>query len=211
MPNGPIKPEELLPILDRILKRVAEESGIDFSVSEPRLKQRESPLSVEVRIYYRGPRNTPTPASIKLDLSALEKIVRPSALRKIAHPYPDELPHPAQIRCYSFEEVFAEKIRAMGERGCPRDLYDVINFFRRRDLQAQPELIRSVLIGKCKTKGVSVPTLTSIENSPYRDELESEWKNMLGHQLQLLPLFEQFWEELPRLNKFVIELMNRRA
>jgi len=50
LPNGLIKPEELLPILDRILKRIAEESGIDFSVPEPRLKQRESPLSVDVRI-----------------------------------------------------------------------------------------------------------------------------------------------------------------
>ncbi|MEA3432009.1 MAG: nucleotidyl transferase AbiEii/AbiGii toxin family protein, partial [candidate division WOR-3 bacterium] len=61
LPNGPIKLEELLPVLNRILKRVAEESGIDFSVATPRLKQRESPLSVEGRIYYRGPRNAPTP------------------------------------------------------------------------------------------------------------------------------------------------------
>lgn len=199
LPDGPIKPEELLPILKRILKRIAEESGIDFSVDELRLKQRESPLSVEARIYYRGPRNSRTPASIKLDLSASEKIVRPSVLRKIAHPYPDELPHPAEIRCYAFEEVFAEKIRAMGERSRPRDLYDIINLFRRRDLQSHPELIRSVLIEKCESKDIPVPTFKSIENSPYRDELESEWKNMLGHQLQVLPPFEQFWEELPQL------------
>jgi len=115
------------------------------------------------------------------------------------------LPHPAQIRCYAFEEVFAEKIRVMGERSRPRDLYDIINLFRRRDLQAQPELIRSVLIDKCKTKGISVPTLTSIKNFLYRGELESEWKNMLEHQLQLLPLFEQFWEELPRLFNWLKE------
>lgn len=28
-----------------------------------------------------------------------------------------------------------------------------------------------------------------------RAELESEWENMLGHQLPVLPPFEQFWEE----------------
>jgi len=133
------------------------------------------------------------------------QIVRPSILREVAHPYPDKLPQPAQIRCYAFEELFAEKIRAMGERGRPRDLYDIINLFRRRDLQTQPELIRSVLIEKCKTKGISVPTYSSIENSPYRDELESEWENMLGHQLQVLPLFEQFWKELPRLFNWLEE------
>ena len=205
LPDGPIKPEELLPILNGILKRVTEESGIDFSVATPRLKERESPLSVEGRIYYRGPRNAPTPASIKLDLSASEKIVRPSVLRKIAHPYPDKLPPPTQIRCYAFEEVFAEKIRAMGERSRPRDLYDIINLFRRRDLQTRPELIRSVLKEKCEAKGISVPTFMSIENSPYRDELESEWENMLGHQLQVLPPFEQFREELPQLFNWLEE------
>ncbi|MFQ5834598.1 MAG: WYL domain-containing protein [bacterium] len=50
-----------------------------------------------------------------------------------------------------------------------------------------------------------MPTFVSIENSPYRDELESEWKNMLGHQLQILPPFEQFWEELPRLFSWLEE------
>ncbi len=199
LPDGPIRREELLPILDRILKRVAEESDIDFSVAKPKFKERESPLSVEVRIYYRGPRRAPSPAGIKLDLSASEKIARSPVLREVAHPYPDELPHLAQIRCYAFEELFAEKIRAMGERSRPRDLYDIINLFRRRDLQDQSELIRSVLVEKCETKGVAVPSLTFIENSPYRDELESEWENMLGHQVQMLPPFDQFWEQLPRL------------
>ena len=28
-------------------------------------------------------------------------------------------------RCYSYEEVFAEKVRALAERARPRDLYDV--------------------------------------------------------------------------------------
>ena len=87
----------------------------------------------------------------------------------------------------------------MGERSRPRDLYDIINLFRRGDLQSHPKLIHTVLINKCKTKDVSLPTFTSIENSPYREELKGEWENMLGHQLQTLPPFEQFWEELPLL------------
>ncbi len=197
--DGPINVDELVPIIDRTLERIGEESGIDFSVAKPKFKQRASSQSIEGRIYYRGPRNARTPASIKLDLSALEKVARPSVLKKISHPYPDDLPNPAHIRSYSFEEVFAEKVRAMGERSRPRDLYDIINLFRRRDLQTHPKLIRTVLIEKCKTKGVPVPTYNSIKDSPYIDELEGEWQNMLGHQLQILPPFEQFWKELPLL------------
>lgn len=199
LPDGPERIDELVPILDRILGRIGEESGIDFSIARPKFKQRTSSSSVEGRIYYKGPRNARTPASIKLDLGKSEKVARPPVLRNIAHPYSDALPSPARIRCYSFEELFAEKIRAMGERSRPRDLYDIINLFRRGDLQSYPKLIQSVLIDKCKTKGVPVPTFGSIENSPYREELKGEWENMLGHQLQTLPPFEQFWEDLPRL------------
>jgi len=57
--------------------------------------------------------------------------------RDIAHPYPDG-PLPGKVRCYSFEELFAEKIRAMAQRARPRDLYDIINLFRRNDLRLYP-------------------------------------------------------------------------
>ncbi len=44
------------------------------------------------------------------------------------------LPLSGTVRCYSFKELFAEKLRAMGQRGRPRDLYDIVNLFRRNDL-----------------------------------------------------------------------------
>ena len=87
----------------------------------------------------------------------------------------------------------------MGERSRPRDLYDIINMFRRRDLRSQPKLIREVLVEKCQTKGVPIPTFVNLENSPFRSELESEWENMLAHQLPSLPPFDRFFGELPQL------------
>jgi len=158
-----------------------------------------SVASSEGRVYYRGPSQTREVGSIKLDLTENERVVRPSVLRPIAHPYPDMLPAPGAVRCYAFEELFAEKIRAMGERCRPRDLYDIINLFWRSDLRTYPELIRAALEEKCATKGVEVPNYAALAVSPLRAELESEWKNMLGHQLPALPPFEQFWAELERL------------
>jgi predicted nucleotidyltransferase component of viral defense system len=101
--------------------------------------------SAEGRVYYRGPRNAPSLASIRIDLTIAEKIVRPTVLRPIAHAYPDAFPLSAHIRCYSFEEVFAEKLRAMGERARPRDLYDIITLYRRPSLGPDATLIRTVL------------------------------------------------------------------
>jgi len=197
LPGGPVRPETIQPIIMRVLERVHEESGIDFSVRSPLFKFVEDHLYTEGRVYYKGPRNASTPAAVKLDISGSEKVVRPTVLRKISHPYSDESSSLSTVRCYAFEEVFAEKLRAMGERGRPRDLYDIVLLFRRRDLQSEPKLIKSVLEMKCKSKGVPIPTLDSIQNATTKGELVSEWENMLGHQLQALPPFEQFWDELP--------------
>ena len=137
------------------------------------------------------------PASIKLDLTGDEIVARPTVLRDIAHPHADALPAPAQVRCYGFEELFAEKLRALVQRCRPRDLYDVVHLFRRRDLRAETELIQEVLAQKCRAKGIEPPTAQTILQSAHRAELASEWENMLGHQLPALPPLEQFWDEVP--------------
>jgi predicted nucleotidyltransferase component of viral defense system len=197
IPGGPFKPEDLEPIIKRVLERVRDESGIDFSIRTPLFKFADQYQYTEGRIYYRGPRNAPQAASIKLDISGSEKIIQPTVLREISHPYSDQLPTPATVRCYAFEEVFAEKLRAMGERGRPRDLYDIVLLFRRRDLQSEPQLIKAVLEKKCEAKAIPVPTLESIQNASTKGELVSEWENMLVHQLQTLPPFNDFWDALP--------------
>ncbi len=199
LPGGPVSPDDVAPAIARILTRITDESGVDFSAMEPRFRSRRSDRSTEGRVYYRGPRAAPTAASIKLDLTADEALARPAVMRSIAHAYDDVLPPPAAVRSYCFEEVFAEKIRAMGERSRPRDLYDIVNLYRRPDLPLQVTEIRAVLAEKCATKGVAIPTFTAVANSELVAELESEWANMLSHQLPALPPFEQFWDELAAL------------
>lgn len=199
LPDGPNKPETIEPLIRSVLDRVHEESGIDFSIQAPLFKYADKYKYTEGRIYYRGPRNSSKAAGIKLDISALEKIVRPTILRTIHHPYNDILPEPISARCYSFEEVFAEKLRAMGERGRPRDLYDIVLLSRRGDFQTESKLIKRVLEEKCLTKGVPIPTLDSIQTAATKGELISEWESMLSHQLQALPPFDEFWAELPQI------------
>lgn len=196
LPSGPLRPNELEPIIEIVLARVSEESGIDFTVSPPRFREREGGLSAEGRVYYRGPRGAPMAARVKLDLSGTEKLVLSAVIRPIAHPFSDSFPTPGEIQCYSVEELLAEKIRALGERCRPRDLYDVVNLYRRDDFQPDPKVVRSVLSEKCKLKGIPVPTFELVETSEARAELVSEWENMLGHQLQHLPPIESFWDEL---------------
>ena len=87
MPNGPYKPEDVEPLIKRVLERVHDESGIDFSIRPLKFKHVDKYLYTEGSIYYRGPRNSPSPSRIKLDISGLEKIARPTVLRDISHSY----------------------------------------------------------------------------------------------------------------------------
>ena len=87
----------------------------------------------------------------------------------------------------------------MGQRSRPRDLYDIVNLFRRGELLPHWQLIRNVYEEKCISKGVRVFGLEDLESSPHRDQLVSEWSNMLAHQLPVLPRFEDFYDELPLL------------
>lgn len=198
LPSGPIRPEQVLPLLSNVLRRIEQAAGINFSSQEPSIRLRPGELTAEGRIYYVGPRATPGPARVKLDLAADEQVIRPPVLREIAHPYPDA-PLTATVRCYSFEEVFAEKLRALGQRARPRDLYDVVNLFRRNDLRLYPHLIRDALAEKCRVKSVPPPTSEQFADATLRATLEADWANMLAHQLPVLPPAQGFLDELPQL------------
>lgn len=149
------------------------------------------------RVAYRGPMvRGGDPPRIKLDLTADEVVVMPSVMRPVAHPYSDAPEGGIEARCYAFEEVFGEKVRALAERARPRDLYDVINLFRNDVFTAAAAVIRDVVQRKCAFKGIPFPTLAALD--PFKEELVGEWKNMLGHQLPALPPIESFLAALPK-------------
>jgi hypothetical protein len=111
----------------------------------------------------------------------------------VHHPYSDQPVQGIFAHCYAFEEAIAEKIRALAQRARPRDLYDVIHFFRNRNSFKNKPLMIDVLQKKCAYKNIEVPTFKYIQEHEKLEELNSEWKNMLAHQL---PPIETFWSDL---------------
>jgi len=192
-----------------IAEWIYEQSGIEIPVEAVRFDVRTNPRghpSAQGRISYRGPLQPRGDLPrIKLDLTADERLVRDPAARAVHHPYSDRPPEGFQIQCYCFEELFAEKLRALTERERPRDLYDVVHLYRNGLLTADRVVIVSTLREKCDFRGIAVPTMTVLSTGPHRAELESEWSNMLGHQLPELPPFESFWEELPQVLAWLFE------
>ena len=131
-----------------------------------------------------------------MDLTNDEKVVLSPVRREVHHAYSDKPSKGIEVACYPYEEVFAEKIRALSERGLPRDLYDAVHLFRHPEMRPDRETVRRIIQGKCEFKGIPFPALESIMQEPRKSELENEWSNMLAHQLPMLPSVNQFWEEL---------------
>lgn len=161
-------------------------------------------MSAEGRIGYRGPLQPGGDLPrLKLDLTADEVLVLEPEIRDVYHPYSDCPDNGIKSRCYCFEEVFAEKIRALAERERPRDLYDVVHLYRHAELRARQKSVLSTLEKKCEYKKVAVPTMDTLRNRPERKELEAEWENMLAHQMSALPTFKQFWTEISQVMEWL--------
>jgi predicted nucleotidyltransferase component of viral defense system len=197
--DGPEEPSGLMPIFGEIAEWVRDQSGIEFVLDDKsfqRKKNKRNHPTTQGRIAYRGPNSNPTLPKVKIDLTSDEVLVGRPVPRPIGHPYSDSLPV-RRVASYSITELFGEKLRALAERCRPRDLYDVVHMYRHPDLIGRSGAVRRVLEGKCAHAGIGVPTAAIIQSSPFRAEIESEWKNMLGHQLpQPLPPFESFWGTL---------------
>ncbi|MGS2722957.1 nucleotidyl transferase AbiEii/AbiGii toxin family protein [Porticoccus sp. GXU_MW_L64] len=176
-----------------------DEAGIEIPVDRLIFDVHPNPRgrnSCEGRVYYQsyfasGKRSIP---KIKFDLTADEVLVLPPSKQKVFHTYSDVPPGGIHIDCYSYPEVFGEKVRALGERGRPRDLYDVINLFR-NDHLPPAAVVQEVLSQKCVYKGIEMPVLHDMDG--YKEVLYRNWEPMLAHQLPALPSLEAYWEALP--------------
>jgi len=70
---------------------------------------------------------------------------------------------------------------ALLERTRPRDLYDVIHLWDRRDEVAM-DSVREVLKKKCAAKNVAAPTAASLSALVKGSaELRADWNGMLNH------------------------------
>jgi len=195
---GPLNTEVLKEAFIEIADFLYEEVGIEFAVNKFKFKLHNGNHSAQGNIHYQGPlRMKYKTASIKLDLTIDEVVVLKPEKRRVQHLYSDELADGIYANCYSFEEVVAEKIRALAQRIRPRDLYDVIHFFRNREMIQRPKLVFETLKKKCAFKNMGVPTFEDIESHEKLEELEPQWGNMLAHQLPSLPPMRAFWSDLP--------------
>lgn len=112
LPHASRDPEELLATIKTMLDRVTEASGISFSQRDPVIRVRPDSASAEARVYYVGPRQSPSPARIKFDLSFDEKVLRP--------PFCGGSPIPTRTHSHPHDRCAAIRSRKCSRRSSVR-------------------------------------------------------------------------------------------
>jgi predicted nucleotidyltransferase component of viral defense system len=194
--------EFLRSVFEEVIAWIAEQSGLNIAADQLDFDIYDNPRgepNCQAKIAYRGP-VSPTSGGwpkIKLDLTADERLVLEPVRREIFHPYSDRPEGGIWANCYAYEEAFGEKLRALGERTRPRDLYDVVNLYRHTDSRPTATVILDVLRQKCEHKNIAIPTFQSLVS--HRQTLDATWSDMLSHQLPVLPPLNDFWDALPEI------------
>ena len=149
--------EFLTKAFSEIADWVYEAAGIEIPKELLRFDVYQNPrgkTSVEGRIAFRGPMamggDLPR---VRFDLTADEVLVMEPVMRKVHHPYSDNPADGIEVLCYCFEEVFAEKTRALKERLRPRDLYDVVHLYRHDSFRPDRHIVISTLKESVNSKG----------------------------------------------------------
>lgn len=192
--------------LKLISKWIFEQTGIE--IPEITLKPFPDTKGKVLRgkIAYVGPlqqRNSYT--GLKLDLSQEEFIETEPKLLEVYHPYNDsQSGTQKKVLAYTYEEIFSEKIRAFLERARPRDLYDVIHLFNRKEeFNANVEVIAEVAQKKLESHGLSPLSSQSAISEEQKNDLFQEWENMLAHQISKLDPPQSFLDKFPSVLKWL--------
>jgi hypothetical protein len=142
------------------------------------------------RLTYVGPLHYSN--SIRIDLSFRNDIIKEIEERATQSEYGTDLE--ANIKTLSFDEILAEKIRAMMTRESPRDYYDVYSYV---DKIEDKNHLKKLTIEKCRLVEYDYEPENIFERDKIQ-RIEALWEIQLQH---LLPKCPEFQNILPRLTK----------
>jgi predicted nucleotidyltransferase component of viral defense system len=204
--------DEIKAALGEVAGIVYEAAGIEIKVNEIEVTEsvnKKGSKTYEAKLTYLGPLGLASRARqrIKFDITDDEILVDASDVRAVFHAYSDAPSPPAQVKCYSINEILAEKTRAIYERqGRARDVYDVVNISRNFREDVNINKARSGLIEKFKFKQLPAPTVDLVLSRIDLAQLQANWEDQLAHQLPVLPTADSFYNDLrPALSWWIDE------
>ncbi len=179
--------EDLGEELQRWYRQVQQLSGIQVTT-----KMLHKPDGyARVRSQFLGPLSYP--AMIFMDLSFDEPLCLDPDFREIlAAPFQSQ---GHKVLVYRLEELLAEKMRSLLERGKSRDYYDVWRLLKEHWDRFDFELVATVLLKKLRHKGLAISSVSDLLPED-NGAIKRYWEEDLRQQINLLPPLDEVLGEL---------------
>ena len=158
--------------------------------------------AARVRAQFIGPLEHPS--RLLLDVTLDEPVLLPPQRRPVVTGV-FAAPNP-QVLCYALEEILAEKLRSILQRGKARDYYDVWRLLKEKSDHFDRGTARGVLTAKCRHKGLAAPSVEALLSPTLLDAAAAYWSQDLIGQVpggelpdwgtvtaDLCPLLKNFW------------------
>jgi predicted nucleotidyltransferase component of viral defense system len=188
--------------LHDIAQWVEARTGLQFPRERCEVEEYDNPRgnkSYQAKMTYVGPLNLSRGSlqRVKFDLTQDELLADATDSRELFHPYGDQGTPLPRVRCYSVNEILAEKSRALFEReGRSRDVYDIIHLSQDFREAIDPRRAADLAARKFEFKGLPGPTVDLILARVDPATLRTDWEQQLRHQVPHLPDVEEFLREL---------------
>lgn len=145
--------------------------------------------SIIANVQFSGPLNAKN--RLRVDISFDENVITEPVFKIVASQYPDIAHY--HVNAYSLNEILAEKIRSILQRGKSRDYYDVWILLKVEKFDFNE--IRELLIEKCKLKGIEFKLESIFDEDKLRDASRF-WEVGLKDLVKELPDFGLVTSEL---------------
>jgi len=198
--------EQEMILLAEAVERGLGEHGPFAVAASRRPEQRGHPTGQEAfRLAVQFPWHPSPLCSIKVEITTDEPLLLPAADRALLHGYAEDLT--ATLRCYSLEEIVAEKLRTMLQaekrleegkwlRNCARDYYDLWRLCAASDVVVDFATVRRILPAKLAVRGVEAATVDDFFPARVVEGASRQWDSSLATLVRPLPEFEAALDEL---------------
>lgn len=116
-----------------------------------------------------------------MDITLDEPVILPPQRRSVVTSLFGDL-HP-HVLCYTLEEILAEKMRSILQRGKARDYYDVWRLLEEKADSFDRQTARRVLSEKCRHKGFPAPSVEAFLQPALLQAAAAYWSQELIGQV----------------------------
>ena len=196
--RAPLNPNEVKSMFEKACEVATRQSGISLRVMEYSQypKSGNKLTTAQLKLGYDGPlrKSSGQKNNVRVDIAFDEKIVSEPVFREILQQFPDDIK--VAIPAYPLEEIVAEKLRSILQRGKSRDYYDVWILLKDYGKDFDRSLTRDIFTQKCRFKEIPDPKTEDFFKAEQLAEAERFWERGLAHQLPNLPTFTSVVDSL---------------